>query len=122
MTEGHTWKQNIQLRVREEQLADEAMRIARYTLRHSDASAMNQPWSTFLAPNEKDSFGWSLTARKNSSMSPSARNISSMSKWTNAGATSNEIPKNGGKTFTMRTGRSASKRQPSSESWAFGTQ
>jgi hypothetical protein len=29
MTEGHTWKQNIQLRVREEQLADEAMPLAR---------------------------------------------------------------------------------------------
>lgn len=29
ITEGHTWKQNIQLRVREEQLADEAMPIAR---------------------------------------------------------------------------------------------
>jgi hypothetical protein len=29
ITEGHTWKQNIQLRVREEQLADEAMPVAR---------------------------------------------------------------------------------------------
>lgn len=28
--EGNTWKQNVQLKIREEQLTDEAMPIARY--------------------------------------------------------------------------------------------
>jgi len=34
ITEGHTWRHNIQLQVREEQLSDEAMPIARYIIQN----------------------------------------------------------------------------------------
>lgn len=66
--EGNTWKHNVQLKIREEQLIDEAMPVARYIDLHLGASAMTLPWNTSPAPKEKDFFGWSLTVKNSFSM------------------------------------------------------
>ena len=55
--EGNTWKQNVQLKIREEQLADEAMPVARYFHPYPGENVTNQLWSTLPAPKEKASSG-----------------------------------------------------------------
>ena len=44
--EGNTWKHNIQLQVREEQLTDEAMPVARYFDLYLGVNAMTLQWNT----------------------------------------------------------------------------
>lgn len=83
ITEGHTWKQNIQLRIREQQLADEAMPIARYFLIYRDENAMTRLCSTYPVLKDKAYFGWFSTVKKNFTTQLSANNMNFMSKWTN---------------------------------------
>jgi hypothetical protein len=113
--EGNTWKQNVQLKIREEQLSDEAMPIARYLFPHPDASATIPPWITSPAHSEKASSGSSSTVRKNFTMWLSARNESIISKWTNAEETQLVTLKNGGNNYTVQTERWGGRRRCSSE-------
>lgn len=65
VTEGHSWKQNIQLRIREEQLADEAMPIARYFRINGDENVTSRRCSISPVLKDRGYFGWFSIVRKN---------------------------------------------------------
>ena len=80
--EGNTWKQNVQLKIREEQLADESMPVARYFLVYLGENVMIHLWSILLALRGRAYFGWSSIVRNSFSMWLSARRENTTSKWT----------------------------------------
>ena len=79
--EGNTWKQNVQLKIREQQLADQAMPIARYHSGYVGGSVMTPQWSTSLVLREKGFSGQSSTAKRNFTMWLNAKKESTTQRW-----------------------------------------
>ena len=72
----------MQLKIREEEIADEAMPVARYFTLYEEENAMSQQWNTSLVLSVRVFFGWFSTVNNNFFMLQSARKGSTTLKGT----------------------------------------
>lgn len=77
----------MQLKIREEEIADEAMPVARYCTLYEEENAMSQQWNTSPVLSVRAFFGWFSTVNNNFFMLQSAKRGSTTSKWTREGET-----------------------------------
>lgn len=105
ITEGNSWKVNLNLRIREEELSDEAMPLARYFWSYKDANVTSQWCNSQTAVSTRGSSGTYSTARRSSTTWRCACSTSTMWRWTGDDGTSSETPSPGGDSTLMRMAR-----------------